>query len=97
MSLTTETLRRTRKHTGYEALAIQEIQLLETFYSNHVETVNNNSAIDSLIQSSLESENEYLRLKWIPYEEITNIKSRMLLSLGSSEECTPNKNLILLK
>src|SRR5205823_3997272 len=29
-----------------------------------------NPAIDSLIQSSLES----LRLKWIPYEEITNIK-----------------------
>src|SRR6185369_5304489 len=34
----------------------------------------NNPAIDSLIQSSLESENEYLRLKWIPYEEFTNIK-----------------------
>src|SRR5437764_6375280 len=34
----------------------------------------NNPAIDSLIQSSLESENEDLRLKWIPYEEFTNIK-----------------------
>src|SRR6185369_3623508 len=33
-----------------------------------------NPVIDSLIQSSLESENEYLRLKWIPYEEFTNIK-----------------------
>ena len=64
----------------------------------------NNSAIDNLIQSSLESENEDLRLKWIPYEGITNVKPTqinnvycaiydykkiMLLSLGSSEECTP--------
>src|SRR4051794_7073394 len=34
----------------------------------------NNLAIDSLVQSSLESENEDLRLKWIPYEGITNVK-----------------------
>ena len=34
----------------------------------------NNPAIDSLVQSSLESEKKYLRLKWIPYEEFTNIK-----------------------
>src|SRR6185312_2333912 len=36
----------------------------------------NNPAIDNLVQSSLESEYEYLilRLEWIPYEEITDIK-----------------------
>ena len=34
----------------------------------------NNPEIDNLVQSSLESENKYLRLEWIPYEEITNIK-----------------------
>src|SRR6185369_7574248 len=34
----------------------------------------NNSAIDNLVQSSLESENEDMRLKWIPYEGITDIK-----------------------
>jgi len=33
-----------------------------------------NPAIDNLVQSSLESENKYLRLEWIPYEKITNIK-----------------------
>src|SRR5436190_15738397 len=33
----------------------------------------NNPAIDSLVQSSLENENEYLRLEWI-YEEITDIE-----------------------
>src|SRR6185436_9335037 len=33
----------------------------------------NNPAIDSLVQSSLESENEDLRLEWISYEKITNI------------------------
>src|SRR4051794_32088030 len=64
----------------------------------------NNSAIDNLVQSSLGSENEDLRLKWIPYEGITNVKPTqidnvyhaihggdriMLLCLGSSEECTP--------
>src|SRR6185295_10067263 len=60
----------------------------------------NNPAIDSLVQSSLESENEYLRLKWIPYDEITDIKSTqidnvyysgywMLLCLGNEKECTP--------
>src|SRR6185369_17307943 len=65
----------------------------------------NNSAIDNLIQSSLESENEDLRLKWIPYEGITNVKPTqidnvhyashgvdriMLLCLGNNEEeCTP--------
>jgi len=31
-------------------------------------------AIDNLVESSLESESEDLRLKWIPYKEITNIK-----------------------
>ena len=65
----------------------------------------NNPAIDSLIQSSLESE----YLEWISYEEITDIKptptdaiyyasrkqpdgkvkETMLLRLGNSEECTP--------
>src|SRR6184192_3393404 len=34
----------------------------------------NNPAIDNLVQSSLESENKYLRLKWIPYEKITDVK-----------------------
>jgi hypothetical protein len=34
----------------------------------------NNPAIDNLVESSLESENKHLRLEWIPYEEITNIK-----------------------
>ena len=34
----------------------------------------NNPAIDNLVQLSLESENEYLRLEWISYEEITNVK-----------------------
>src|SRR6185312_14681956 len=33
-----------------------------------------NPAIDNLVQSSLENEDKYLRLEWIPYEEITNIK-----------------------
>ena len=33
-----------------------------------------NPVIDNLVQSSLESENKYLRLEWIPYEEITSIK-----------------------
>src|SRR6185312_12674406 len=32
------------------------------------------SAIDNLVQSSLESENEYLRLEWSHYKEITNKK-----------------------
>src|SRR5438132_3829 len=64
----------------------------------------NNTEIDDLVQSSLESEHE---LKWIPYEDITYIKptqvdnvynkyytrddgeSRiMLLCLGNSGECT---------
>src|SRR6185312_16010880 len=34
----------------------------------------NNPVIDSLIESSLESENTDLRLEWIPYEQITNIE-----------------------
>src|SRR6185369_2241897 len=34
----------------------------------------NNPTIDSLIQSSLESENEYLRLEWIPQSQITDIE-----------------------
>ena len=34
----------------------------------------NNAAIDNLVRSSLESENEDLRLEWIPYEEIANMK-----------------------
>ena len=65
----------------------------------------NNTAIDSLIQSSLESKNKDLRLGWIPYEEITDIVSTqidnvyyarhygnrmMLVCLGNNEEeCTP--------
>ena len=32
------------------------------------------TTIDDLIQSSLESEDKYLGLEWIPYEKITNIK-----------------------
>ena len=34
----------------------------------------NNPAIDNLVQSSLESENKDLRLKWIPYSEIANME-----------------------
>ena len=34
----------------------------------------NNPAIDSLIRYSLESENEDLRLKWIPWSDITDVK-----------------------
>src|SRR2546422_401123 len=34
----------------------------------------NNPAIANLVESSLESEKKYLRLEWISYEEITNIK-----------------------
>ena len=54
-----------------------------------------NPAIKNLIQSSLESENDGLRLEWIPYEEIIdNVYSIRhgtikLLLLGSNEECTP--------
>jgi len=64
----------------------------------------NNPAIDNLVQSSLESEDKYLRLEWIPCSEFINIKPTqidnvyyagrdgvkiMLLCLGNSEECTP--------
>src|SRR5438132_2974475 len=40
----------------------------------------NNSAIDNLVQSDLESKSdkEYLRIKWIPYEDITNVKSTQI-------------------
>src|SRR6185369_10925609 len=34
----------------------------------------NNPAIDNVIQSSLESENEYLRLEWIPCSQITDFE-----------------------
>ena len=34
----------------------------------------NNPTIDNLVQASLESENKDLRLKWIPYSEITNMQ-----------------------
>ena len=34
----------------------------------------NNPAIDNLIESSLESKNEYLRLEWIPCSDITDIE-----------------------
>ena len=64
----------------------------------------NNPAIDNLVQSSLESEDKYLRLEWIPCSEFINIKptqidnvyyasrngvKRMLLCLGNDEICTP--------
>src|SRR6185369_11197344 len=50
----------------------------------------NNPTIDNLVQSSLESEANDLRLKWIPYSEITNMEPTiMLLLLGSDETCTP--------
>src|SRR6185312_7435016 len=63
----------------------------------------NNPAIDNLVQSSLESEDKYSRLEWIPCSDITDIEptqistvhyaSRyainiILVFLGSSEECT---------
>ena len=67
------------------------------------ETVNN-SAIDDVVQSSLE--NDYNKLIWVPCSQITNIeptqsdnvyyakqaddnKTIILLCLGSSDECTP--------
>src|SRR6185369_14892400 len=34
----------------------------------------NNPAIDNLVESSLESKKEYLRLKWISCSDITDIK-----------------------
>ena len=34
----------------------------------------NNPTIDNLVQSSLENETKYLRLEWIPYSDITEIK-----------------------
>ena len=64
--------------------------------------VDNNPAIDGLIQASLESDNK--NLKWIPCSQITGIEPTqinnvycatynyneiILLLLGSSEECTP--------
>src|SRR6185436_13283418 len=58
--------------------------------------------IDSLIQSSLESEIENLKLEWISCSNITNIEPtqidnvynatcihRILILLGNTEECTP--------
>ena len=56
----------------------------------------NNQALDDLIQSSLESEH---KLKWIPHEEIVDIKptqidsvyydihKQTVIMLGNSEEC----------
>ena len=64
----------------------------------------NNPAIDSLVQSSLESEDELLRLRWICCSEFINIEptqidnvyyvssnytKKMLLCLGNDEICTP--------
>ena len=64
-----------------------------------------NPTINNLVETSLESEKEYLRLKWIPYEEITDVEPTkidnvyyanrkddddiILIFLGSDEECTP--------
>ena len=63
-----------------------------------------NPTINNLVETSLESEDKDLRLKWIPYEEITDAeptkidnvyyairkeKKLMLLRLGNTEECTP--------
>src|SRR6185312_5307712 len=63
----------------------------------------NNPAIDSLIQSSLESENEDLRLRWIVCSDIMDVTSSevdavyhailesmqiILILLGSNETCT---------
>src|SRR6185312_10476749 len=61
----------------------------------------NNPAIDNLVQSSLESENAYSRLEWIPCSDITDIEPTqvdnvyyttyhhyMLVCLGNSGECT---------
>ena len=38
----------------------------------------NNPAIDNLVQSSLESENNYLKLEWIPHSQITDIESSQI-------------------
>jgi len=63
-------------------------------------TVNN--SIDNLVQSSLESKDENLRLEWTSCDEISDVKLTqidnvyyavlkdcMIVFLGSSEECTP--------
>src|SRR6185295_4735359 len=64
----------------------------------------NNPAIDELVQSSLKSKNENLRLEWIPCSQITNVEPTqmdnvyyaihyytkiVLVFLGNSKECTP--------
>ena len=60
-----------------------------------------NPAIDNLVQSSLEDENEDLRLEWIFCDNINimptqvnnvyyaNNNNIVLVLLGNSEECTP--------
>src|SRR5438874_2655661 len=63
-----------------------------------------NPAINNLVQVSLESKNEYLRLEWIPCSRIADIEPTQidnvysgrvdktpmtLVFLGSSEKCTP--------
>src|SRR5690349_4521135 len=47
------------------------VQTMTTLASEAV----NNSAIDELVQSSLESINGGLRLEWIPSEKITDVMS----------------------
>src|SRR6185312_7682604 len=48
--------------------------LIQTMSSVLASGVVNNPAIDNLVQSSLEDENKYLRLEWIPYSQITDIE-----------------------
>jgi len=64
-----------------------------------------NPAINNLVETSLESEDKDLRLKWIPYEKISDVEPTkidnvyyanrkddddiILIFLGSDEECTP--------
>src|SRR5437763_586465 len=68
-----------------------------------VPKVNYNPALDDLVQSSLAGESDG-KLEWIPYSEVTRIRSSpidnvcyartrnskiILVLLGSSKECTP--------
>src|SRR5437763_15291550 len=60
----------------------------------------NNSAIDNLVQSSLESEYEYLKLKWIPCDEISDVKSTQLNNIYYASRKQPdgevNETMLLL-
>src|SRR6185369_17530435 len=51
----------------------------------------NNSAIDNLVESSLESEDKDPSLEWIPYEEFTNIKPTPTDAIYYASRKQPNE------